>query len=99
VQKAIAGNARVVYQNLNGPGIGLNLLHASGAGIKIANIPGIGGNFRLLPEFFGGGLIASKIDRNPMPACFSAQAMAAPMPRVPPVTNATRLDMAKTPLT
>ena len=80
----------IVDQDIDRANGGFNLPDARGAGFKVARVPAIHSSACFGSEGFCGGIIAGIGRSDTIPGFGSASEMAAPMPRVPPVTSAIR---------
>ena len=89
-KRAVAGDAGVVDQDVDGADLGLDGLDAGLAGGVIADVELEDGDAGLGLEGVGGLVVAAVIGSDLVALGLEALRMAAPMPRVPPVTRATR---------
>ncbi len=89
--RAVAGDAGVVDQDLDRRRVRLDLLHRRLARLEIAGVELDGRDPGLFAEASAARVVAERSWRRPCgrPPC-SAMLIASPMPRVPPVTRATR---------
>ena len=72
------------------PELGLDLGDAVPARLEVGDVPLVDRDPGLLLELGRGLVIAAVVGRDLQPASWSATEIASPIPRVPPVTNATR---------
>ena len=89
VEHAVAGDAGIVDEHVDRPEIGLDLLDAGGAGGGVGHVPLVGGDAGLGLELRRGLVVAGIGRGNRVAGRLQPLAIAAPMPRVPPVTMAT----------
>ena len=73
-----------------GPEVARDARHALLAGGVVADVPLVDGNAGLGLELARGGIVAAVVGGHAEPLCLSAIEIACPIPRVPPVTTATR---------
>ena len=89
VEHGVAGDAGVVDQDVDRAEIGLDLLQAGRAGVERGDIPFEDGDAGLGLELLRRLVVAAVVGGDLVARAFSAFEIAAPMPRVPPVTSAT----------
>jgi len=90
VEGAILGDAGIVDEHVDRTEVCLDLLDAGGTGVERTDIPFVNGNTGLGLELLRRRVIAGIARRNFVARGLSDLLIAAPMPLVPPVTNATR---------
>ncbi len=97
MERGILGNAGIVDEDIDWAEVGLDLLDPGGAGIERTDVPFIDGDACLGLEFFGSRVIARIVGSNLVARRLQRLADRCNIPRVPPLTNATRA-IASTPL-
>jgi hypothetical protein len=90
MQGTIPDDPGIVDQDIDRSDGGFNLPDAGGAGFKIAGLPAYTAAPVFAQKAFAATSLPASVAATQYPALRSASEMAAPMPRVPPETSATR---------